>query len=496
LRNNVSIYSPAYSPPRASETRLDYGLLQRFALVLGIALVVISPFSRNTLALAAGGFAPWVILRLIGRPNMPAAAGYYLLWQWLQAFARVIQADVDGETLAGGMFGPTVELAYWYTLAGVMVLAVAFRLVLGGTRPPTAEFATSHYGWNLRDLCILYAIALVFAAACGLGARFVPSLDQPLEAAGHVKILAVSMLFATVLATGRGFNVLIGVLLAEVLTGFTGLFADFKGVFIYLAVMALAVRIRWTGFTTVGAVALGAGLVGLALFWTAVKTDFREYATSSSDSQSIRTSLSNRMGYLGDKAATAGDIDWNFAAYALLVRLAYTDIFGSVIGVQQFSPEPGYMTQWQDAIEHVAKPRVLFPDKPGLSDTEVFIRLARGDSSEQLTVGTSISVGYMAENFVDLGFPGMLLGIFALGAMVAGICRYFMSRQLPWLIREGAVLAVLYSIGRDGVEISLPKLLGAAIMTFAVWAIMAKWGLAPVIRWLGRHANVSRLQAA
>jgi len=496
MRQTYTALSRADTPVRRAESRLDYGLLRRIFLALSAFLVLLSPLSQDPLAFAVGGLAPWVILRLIGRPNMPAAAAYFLIWQWLQVFARVVQSMVDGEPLASGLYGPTVEPAYWYSLAGVMVLAVAFRLVLGGLRGPKPEYAQAHLDWNLRDLSVLYSGTLIFAAACNFGAHSVASLDQPLEAAGNVKILALMMLFAHVLSTRRGIGILMGVLVVEIFIGFTGLFSDFKGVFIYIAVAAIAVRIRWTGTMAVAAVALGSALVVLAVFWTAVKGEFREYATASSDSQAIRTSLSNRMTYLGDRAAAAGTIDWNVAAYQLLARLGYVDIFGSVIGVQQVSPEPGYMNQWQEAIEHVLKPRFLFPDKPVLSDTEVFIRLAHADSGEEMRSGTSISVGYMAENYVDLGFPGMFAGIFVLGVLTAGICRYFMTRPLPWIVREGAVLAVLFSIGRTGVEISLPKYLGALLMTFIVWAIMAKWGIPLALKWLGRHRRASRLQPA
>jgi hypothetical protein len=224
----------------------------------------------------------------------------------------------------------------------------------------------------------------------------------------------------------------------------------------------------------------------MALWWTAVKADFREFATGSDDSQKIKVDLGSRVGYLGNK--TSGDIDWNNASYALLIRLAYVDIFGSVIGVQAVAPEPRYFGQWQDAIDHIAKPRFLFPGKAALSDTEVFIRLARGNASEAFRSGTSISVGYVAENYVDMGFPGMLVGIFGIGVMTAGICRYFMTRQLPWIVREGTVLAIIYTIGHDGVEISLPKILGSMYTSLGVWAIMARWGFPYIFRYLGRKA--------
>ena len=52
----------------------------------------------------------------------------------------------------------------------------------------------------------------------------------------------------------------------------------------------------------------------------------------------------------------------------------------------------------------------------------------------------------MSENYADLGFPGMLAGVFMIGLFVAAACRYFMAVPLPWLVREGIVLAFIYAI--------------------------------------------------
>src|ERR1700730_8347445 len=186
---------------------------------------------------------------------------------------------------------------------------------------------------------MLYLGASIFAVICGYAAKAVPALDQPLEAAAHAKILVMAMLFATVMATGKGRNILIAVFVLETLSGFGGLFSDFKGAFIYLAITAIAVRIRWTGTMAVVAVMMLTMMVIMSLWWTAVKTDFREFATGSSDSQNIKTDFSSRIGFLGNK--TTGGIVWESASYALLLRLSYVDIFGSVIGVQSAAPEPG-----------------------------------------------------------------------------------------------------------------------------------------------------------
>jgi hypothetical protein len=132
--------------------------------------------------------------------------------------------------------------------------------------------------------------------------------------------------------------------------------------------------------------------------------------------------------------------------------------------------------------------------KQALSDTEVYVRLAHGDVSEQMRLATSISVGYMSENYANMGFPGMLAGVFMIGLFVAAACRYFMAVPLPWLAREGIVLAFIYAIAANGVEISLPKLLGATVMTFIVYALLIKSVFPIALRWLDARAAAARHQ--
>ena len=454
---------------------LDLNGLKRAFFYIAVALMFFAPFSQDPLAVAVGAAVPWLILQIIARPGMPVSVAYLFIWQWLQIFTRLLQSMVDNESMASGLYGPNVARAYWYMLAGLVVMALALRMVLGNLKPPTVQDRRAHFEWRPLDLFALYVGMLFLAVACRYAAAFVPALDQPLDAVSRLKVVLLFMLFVTVMTTGRNANLLWGAVALETVLGFTGLLSDFRGVFIYLAMAALASRVPLKGTTVAAGLACAGFLIFLALFWTSVKSEYREFATASSDSQNVKVALDARFGYLGNRLLSPDAIDWNLASYALLARLAYTDIFGSVIGVQETAPEPVFVRQWQDAVEHVPKPRFLFPGKAALSDTEVYVRLARGDSSEQMRLGTSISVGYMAENFVDFGFPGMLGGLFVIGLMYGLVIRYFMTLKVPWILREGVVLGFVFSVAHNGVEMSLPKIFGATVMFVLVYTLLARF---------------------
>lgn len=467
--------------------RLDYSMLRRAAFGFGLLFLLVCPASPDPLALGAGAFTPWVILRLISTPTMPLAIVYYLLSQWLQVFARAFLSLVDGEPMAQSISGPWVVDAYWYMLASTVTLAVACRIVLGRIAPPTSQNFSAHLSWRPIDVFLVYLGANVVAQLAGL--TLGGGLFQFFESIARFKIVAAFLLFTSVLQTGRGWGFLFAILVVEIGSGMTGLLGDFRGVFVFLGTAALAAQMRWTLRTSACALLAGSALVVLALFWTSVKTEYREYATGGSESQALQLSLSDRAEYMLGRVASIGEIDWGLTSKALLERLAYVDITGLVINVDQAGSERSSMRQWSDAFSHVLRPRFLFPDKEALSDTEVYIRLTKADLLENMRGGTSISVGYMAENYVDLGFPGMLVGVFAVGLLVSGVIRFFFSFDVPWMVRQGAALAYVYAICASGLEVSLPKILGSTV-TFAVaYGLILKFAFPIGQRWLDRRAR-------
>jgi hypothetical protein len=472
------------------EQKLDFFLLRRGLFFVALLLLLCAPLTRDPVAFGVGALMLPLLISIVTTPNMPAAVAYLIAWQWVEVFAQVILSSTTGESMEGGLYGPNVARAYWYMMMGLVALACGFRAALGDLRDPPVWLRVAHRSWRPGDLFKCYLASLVVQQGYWIATGIVPSLDQQLEAVARIKIVILFLLFGSVLSTRAGMRYLVYAVLIELGSGVGGLFSDFKSVFIVLGVAAVGARVRWTNTLGVALVAWIVALMGLTLFWTSVKSDFRQFATASDQSQYIKTSLGDRYEYLGDKAASVGSIDWGVAAQAMLSRLAYVDIFGSVIGVNEAAPDGinSYPRQWQEAIEHITKPRFLFPDKAALSDTLVFARLALGNADEEMRAGTSISVGYMAENYVDLGFPGMMIGIFGLAFFIGIMARYFMMYPLPLMMREGIVLALVYTTFNTGVEGSLPKVLGAAIMFFIIYTVALKIAFVKFWTWLDERA--------
>ena len=109
------------------------------------------------------------------------------------------------------------------------------------------------------------------------------------------------------------------------------------------------------------------------------------------------TELARLVAQLDGRAMAKG-------AENLMQRMAYVDFFAVVLDtVPAMLPhENGAL--WWDAISRPFMPRLFFPDKTAIDDstrTDYYTGLRM--ASRQ---GTSISIGYMAESYIDFGRPG------------------------------------------------------------------------------------------
>ena len=96
--------------------------------------------------------------------------------------------------------------------------------------------------------------------------------------------------------------------------------------------------------------------------------------------------------------------------------------------------------------------------------------------------GTSISVGYMAESYIDFGPILMYVPIFALGMLWGGMYRYFVTRGPPRLLGYAVAVAVL--VNANQFEMQSTKLIGSMLMSFFVMALLLKLLLPHLRGWI------------
>jgi hypothetical protein len=208
----------------------------------------------------------------------------------------------------------------------------------------------------------------------------------------------------------------------EILLSFSGFWASFKD-YILVAVGAFFTLNRKIS-TKVFFATLITVVVSFFIFvvWSASKSRYRNYLTGGLRSQNIvQTDQLNNIRVLWDIVSEDFSSE-NFSESfdrgrdALIYRISYVEYFALALKqVPTFIPhENGQMLQ--DAIEHVLKPRILFPDKKVIYDSEITskytgIRFAGRDE------GVSFSLGAVAEAYIDFGVVYMFIPIFFYGLL-------------------------------------------------------------------------------
>lgn len=447
-----------------------------------IAAFVASLFTPNPF-LTAGALLllVWVVAmtwRPGETPVLLFAAGY----QWLQGTLAIFIADVQGVRYQDLFPRGDHDKATWLTMVGLAVLTGAMRVGVGRLPAPDPDETTRDIqALNARRLWNAYLIAFILELVLGRFIFVFGGLSQILLSALQLKWFFFFLLAVTILVSRKGGRYLGWAMVLEVVVGFAGFFSLFKEVFFALILAAGAahrrVRARATALVAVSSVCL----LILGAYWMAVRRDYRKMLSGGEKAQVVQSSVSERFLGLRDLIADVEMRDLVEGIGALVERLSYVEYFGYVTEnvPARVDYEGGVL--WRAALIHILTPRLLWPNKPVLaSDSELTARYV----GPYLTVeeGTSISMGYMAESYVDFGPLGMMFPIAAVGLLWGLMYRFFMTRHYPMVFRMAAATSVLVSANK--LEMASVKLLGALVMSFLLTTLFLRYLVPVLVRYL------------
>jgi hypothetical protein len=239
----------------------------------------------------------------------------------------------------------------------------------------------------------------------------------------------------------------------EILLSFSGFWASFKD-YILVAVGAFFTLNRRIS-TKALIVTLFTGLLTFFIFvvWSASKGRYRAYLTGGERTQAVvQTDQLKNISTLWeiiteDFSAENFSESFSRGSQSLLYRISYVEYFALALKqVPTFLPhENGQLLI--DAIEHVLKPRILFPDKKQIYDSDLTSKYT-GISFAGRDEGVSFSLGYVPEAYIDFGPVYMFIPIFFFGLffgwmyktlllkgynIVWGICYSAPIFQFAWM---------------------------------------------------------------
>ncbi len=281
----------------------------------------------------------------------------------------------------------------------------------------------------------------------------------------------------------------------EVMLSFTGLFSAFKDYLLIAGAAFLSFSFVMNTRRMIFVFFLGIASFFLMVIWTVVKGDFRTYLTGGERTFVVeevdKTKNLKKLSTLVEENFNAQNIEDNFAygVEGLAHRINYTEYFAmSVAQVPAFIPyEHGALLM--AGFEHVFKPRLFFPDKETIDDSQLTSKYTGRDFSGE-EQGASFSLGLVAERYIDYGPYLMFFPIFGFGFLIGFIYKYIYTHCLNTVWGLACVAPLLFLIPSLGVATT--KFLGWVLTYFIVWILFNKFFLKSLDTYL-KYSKVSKV---
>ena len=154
-----------------------------------------------------------------------------------------------------------------------------------------------------------------------------------------------------------------------------------------------------------------------------MKLDYRAFVSGGTNEQIITVPLSDRVDYLVNEAKGFDVTGFADGFDKMLRRQSYIDYMSAVMTyVPTVIPHENGQRIGKTII-HILTPRILFPDKAATEfDSDVTAHYT--GLPMQVREGTSISIGYVGELYIDFGAVGAVIACLLLGLAFGTAYRY------------------------------------------------------------------------
>jgi hypothetical protein len=413
----------------------------------------------------------WAIWKVLFEDGKPPVMAMALSFQWMQVTLGIYYFGLTGrqvEAMYASDYRPMVLIGLGCVAALLLGLAAGLRLADAKLKRKARgpNFAFSWHGLFIGYVASIFLNALLVEAAW-----HVPLFTQGILAVGYLRLGLLYLIFRRLTQPNMRWSWFLGILLMELVLGFTGFFAGFREPLVLATLALIECFDRRLPSHWMRLAALASAMVVLGVVWIGIRSTYRnefareDFAGSRSERLETVGALSSQW-LESDLASIVDDAD---RLVARLWTIYYPAI--AVSRVPDVLPHEGGAIMWS-ALKHIVTPRVLFPDKDVLPSDSELVRKYTGIQVAGAEQNTSIAFGYAAEAYVDFGLPWMflpsLLYGFFMGILYRLVYHIMYYRELAVALVSVVFWLSLYLFERSwiktfGLTLTLVIYLGAVV---------------------------------
>lgn len=458
------------------------GFIEQLVIVLGLFYALLT---KNPLLTSCAVISPFILMKLTWKLDESPVLFMAMLLQWTSITVKLFYANYNGlnfidETLH--KHPENILESYYLALLGLISEAFGIYLMIRGDHlAGDADLLENSLEFNTTKLSKFYAVfAVIYPILYNLSFSL-GGLQQPLTKLLDFKwaLFFIFMIHAFYSKNYKAFLLIAGL---EFIFSFTGFFSGFKDYLILLFIGLIVVykdNFKLVYLTPL-AVFFYFGFY-LLFSWQYIKPTYRAFLNGGQSTQTSIRTTEESLNKITDLAANIDSSAVKSGFKQTVDRISYIDFLSATISNVPENIAHTNGNLWLGAIERVLQPRILFPDKEAIDDSEK-ARLYTGDDYSGAEEGTSVSLGYFAESYVDFGKAGMHLVLFAFGLLIGLIYRYVI-RQSPNILIGTAMIIPLFFIIYS-YETALDKIFGALLLYFLIYLLVNRFALKPLLNYL------------
>lgn len=454
---------------------------ERGMSIVFVIFLFLSLFLPNGIYLLGGLITLLFLIKTQWNIYTPGILIFIFTFQWIQVITFPLWMNIQGKPMNG--LSPSAPLAFVISMTGFTVMAIIARTSIRSLQVYSKQdFIDDAMLVNQKKLLFIYSASTIFLSGIGFVFGITSGFTQILISISSIKWIFLLWLSAVVWVRNTYRWWLVIIIFYEFSTGLYSYFSDFKEVIFYVIILSLTfiTRIRFAQFFSLSMV--GLLLVFFMLTWTFIKGGYRAYLNQGTKQQIINVSRSDALSNLAERVQAIRAEDYQKAISMAAYRLQY--LYHLSLAMDRVPSRIPHQNGgvWGENISYVLTPRILNPNKK-IYTASIKASQYTGKQFAGLKDGSSFSLGYFADCYIDFGPIGMLLALAVIAYLIAGIYKIFYNfKGLSILLRFAIVNVVLFEFilfESDGLF-----LFGRTLTNFLVLYFLSKYVFPHIQKWV------------
>lgn len=408
-----------------------------------------------------------------------------LFFFWLSITVKVFYADFLGLKYEDLSISSKIIETTYLSLICLIVFSLGIYLFSKNAIKNIEVGYIKTFDYNVDRILIFY-IASTVAATALAGVLFVFSgFSQLFNAILQIRAGFLFLLIYSVYVQKKGLSLAIAVVSIEIILSFVSFFSSFKDVLIVIGISLSYFPLKFTFKQIIRNIIIMFGCLYLMLIWQTIKGDYRTFLNGGTSTQVVTVSTQDALIKIYELAVNAEPFGKdNDVVYQSIDRLSYIEFFSqATVRVPNEIPyENGKL--WTNNILHVLVPRIIYPNKPVIEDSKMVNTycLRSVATAEQ---GTSFSLGFLAESYIDYGPIYMLIPVFFVGCLFGFFYKFLIKKSINYVWGFVLVIPLWSYINCNGIPGT--KILGWLFMYIIATYFFRRYLMKPLHVYLGGH---------